>query len=73
MKSFKDVSFDFTGKVAVITGSSSGIFQAVAKGYGESGATVALVDINMAGCEETKKAIEAKAKSEDTIACLEFQ
>ncbi len=69
MKSFKDVSFDFTGKVAVITGSSSGIFQAVAKGYGESGATVALVDINMAGCEETKKAIEAKGGKAKIYSC----
>jgi 2-dehydro-3-deoxy-D-gluconate 5-dehydrogenase len=60
MKSFKDVTFDFAGKVAVITGASSGIFQAVAKGYGEAGAAVAVCDVNMAGSEETRKAIEEK-------------
>ena len=60
MRKYKDVSFDFSGKVAVITGGSSGIFQEVAKGYGEAGAAVAiLVNINMKGAEETKKAIEA--------------
>jgi len=59
MKQFKDVTFNFSGKVAVITGASSGIFQMVAKGYGEAGAKVAIVvDINMKGAEETKKAIE---------------
>jgi 2-dehydro-3-deoxy-D-gluconate 5-dehydrogenase len=59
MKVYKDVSYNFSGKVAVITGASSGIFQAVAKGYGDAGARVAICDINMAGAEETKKAIEA--------------
>lgn len=58
MKEYKDVSFDFSGKVAVITGASSGIFQEVAKGYGEAGADVAIVDVNMKGAEETKKAVE---------------
>ena len=58
MKEYKDVSFDFSGKVAVITGASSGIFQGVAKGYGEAGAAVAIVDVNMKGAGETKKAIE---------------
>ncbi len=58
MKEFKDVTYNFAGKVAVITGASSGIFQAVARGYGEAGASVAICDVNMAGAEETKKAIE---------------
>ena len=59
MKKFKDITYNFAGKVAVITGASSGIFQAVAKGYGEAGAAVAICDINMAGAEETQKSIEA--------------
>ncbi len=58
MKSFKDGSFNFDGKVAVITGASSGIFQEVAQGYAEAGASVAICDINMAGSEETKQKIE---------------
>jgi len=59
MKKYKDVTYDFSGKVALITGASSGIFQAVARAYGEAGAKVALTsNINTAGCEETKKMIE---------------
>lgn len=58
MKEFEDVSFNFSGKVAVITGASSGIFQEVAKGYGEAGAAVAICDVNMEGARETKRAIE---------------
>lgn len=65
MKKYNGVTFDFSGKVAVITGASSGIFQGVAMGYGEAGADVAIVDINMDGAEKTRKAIEdmgSKAK-----------
>ena len=58
MRKYDTTAFDFTGKVAVITGASSGIFQGVAKGYGEAGADVAIVDVNMKGAEETRKAIE---------------
>jgi 2-deoxy-D-gluconate 3-dehydrogenase len=58
MKKFDAATFDFTGKVALVTGGSSGIFQAVAKGFGEAGAKVAIFDVNMKGAEETKKAIE---------------
>jgi len=58
MKKFDGVTYDLTGKVAVVTGASSGIFQEVAKGYGEAGAKVAIVDINMKGAGETKKAID---------------
>ena len=58
MKKYNGVTFDLTGKVAVITGAASGIFQGVAKGYGEAGADIAIADVNMKGAEETKKAIE---------------
>jgi len=58
MKKYAGVSYDLSGKVAVVTGGSSGIFQAVAKGFGEAGADVAIVDVNIEGAEKTKKAIE---------------
>ena len=60
MKKYKDVVFDFSGKVAIVTGASSGIFQAVAVAFGEAGAKVVLTsNKNTEGCEETKKRIEA--------------
>ena len=69
MKKYKDVTYDFSGKVAVITGGSSGIFQEVAKGYGETGASVAIIDVNMKGAEETKKAIEEKGGTARVYNC----
>ncbi|MBN1294994.1 MAG: SDR family oxidoreductase [Candidatus Latescibacteria bacterium] len=69
MKKYNGVTFDFSGKVAVITGGSSGIFQGVAKGYGEAGAKVAIVDVNMKGAEETKKAIVDKGGTAKVYKC----
>jgi NAD(P)-dependent dehydrogenase (short-subunit alcohol dehydrogenase family) len=47
------------GRVAVITGSASGIGRASAKEFAKEGAQVVVADINMAGAEETVKQIEA--------------
>jgi 2-dehydro-3-deoxy-D-gluconate 5-dehydrogenase len=59
MKQYKDVTFDFSGKVVLITGAASGIFQSVAIAFGEAGAKVAMTNNrNTAGCEETKRRIE---------------
>ncbi len=69
MKEYNDVNFDFSGKVAIITGGSSGIFREVAKGYGEAGADVAIVDVNMKGAEETKKAIEDMGRTARVYNC----
>ena len=69
MKKYNGVTFDFSGKVAVITGGSSGIFQGVAKGYAEAGADVAIVDVNMKGAEETKKAIEDMGRTARVYNC----
>lgn len=48
IKNFKD-------KIAVITGGGSGIGQALAVQLGESGADLALVDVNEKGLKETRK------------------
>src|ERR1017187_178535 len=46
------------GRVAVITGSASGIGRASAREFAKEGAQVVVADINMAGAEETVKQIE---------------
>ncbi len=58
MKQFNGVTYDLSGKVAVITGAATGIFHEVAVGFAEAGAAVALCDVNMAGVAVTKKRIE---------------
>ncbi len=64
---FKNATFDFSGKVALITGASTGIFAAVAKAFGESGAKLALTsNKNTAGVEAVKAHVE-KAGSEARI------
>ncbi len=46
------------GKVAVVTGSSSGIGRAIARRYAQEGAVVFVADVNTAGGEETVKLIQ---------------
>ena len=46
-------------RVAVITGSASGIGRASAREFAKEGARVVVADINLAGAEETVKQIEA--------------
>ncbi len=45
------------GQIAVMTGSGSGIGQAIALGYAEQGAAVAVLDVNAAAGAETAKQI----------------
>ena len=57
---------DLTGKVAIITGGAGGIGSATAKLLASEGATVAVVDVNMAGAESCFQEIErtgGKAKA----------
>ncbi|MBA2334148.1 MAG: SDR family NAD(P)-dependent oxidoreductase [Blastocatellia bacterium] len=50
--------FDFSGKVVLVTGASSGIGRATAELFGECGATVAVSYLrNRAGAEATVAAI----------------
>ncbi len=69
MKKYDAATFDFSGKVVLVTGAASGIFQGVAQGFGEAGADVAIVDMNMAGAEETKKSIEAMGQKSEVYKC----
>ena len=49
-----------TGKVAIVTGSSSGIGKAIALRFGEEGASVIVAARNAEGCEKTARAIRQK-------------
>ena len=46
------------GVIAVVTGGGSGIGQAIAIGYAEQGATLALLDVNTDGAQSTRAQIE---------------
>ncbi|PQM26531.1 short chain dehydrogenase [Sphingopyxis lindanitolerans] len=47
------VSYDFSGKVALVTGASGGIGRATALAFARAGASVVVSDVNAAGGEET--------------------
>jgi NAD(P)-dependent dehydrogenase (short-subunit alcohol dehydrogenase family) len=52
--------FDLTGKVAIVTGSSRGIGQAIAEDLADHGAKVVITSRNLAPCEDVATAINAK-------------
>lgn len=52
--------FDMTGKVAIITGSSRGIGQAIAEELADHGAKVAITGRNIAPCEAVAAGINAR-------------
>ena len=52
--------FDLTGKVAIVTGSSRGIGQAIAEDLADHGAKVVITSRNLAPCEEVAAAINAR-------------
>ena len=53
-------AYDFTGKVAIVTGAARGIGQAIALKLAEGGANVAICDLNAEWLEETKAQVEAR-------------
>ena len=52
--------FDMTGKVAIVTGSSRGIGQAIAEALVDHGAKIAITSRNLEPCQEVADAINAK-------------
>lgn len=45
--------YDFDGKVVIVTGCARGIGRAIAHAFGENGAKVVAVDLNLEGAQET--------------------
>ena len=62
-------TFDFTGKVAFVTGTASGIGRATALAFALAGAAVAIVDIAEAGLAETAAQITALGAKVLAVRC----
>jgi NAD(P)-dependent dehydrogenase (short-subunit alcohol dehydrogenase family) len=61
------MSYDLNGKSILITGAGSGIGQAAARKLAQEGAKVALVDVNAAGLETTRKEILAACPGAEVL------
>ena len=53
------VTYDFSGKVALVTGAAGGIGRAAALGFARAGASVVVADVDEAGGNETVALAEA--------------
>jgi NAD(P)-dependent dehydrogenase (short-subunit alcohol dehydrogenase family) len=59
----------FAGRVAIVTGASSGIGRGSALAFAAAGASVAVVDIDVVGAAETTDAIRKAGGDAETIRC----
>jgi NAD(P)-dependent dehydrogenase (short-subunit alcohol dehydrogenase family) len=63
------VSFDLSGRVALVTGASRGIGEAIAKAYAQYGADVIVSSRKQDGCDGVAAAIQAAGGKARAIAC----
>ncbi len=59
----------FAGRVAIVTGASSGLGRASALAFASAGASVAVVDIDVDGAAQTTDAIRKAGGDAETIRC----
>ena len=64
-----DKLFDLSGRVAVVSGAASGLSQAIAVGFAQFGADVAVADINEAGLKTTVEQITALGRKTIAVRC----
>jgi NAD(P)-dependent dehydrogenase (short-subunit alcohol dehydrogenase family) len=64
-----DSRFALTDRVAVITGASRGIGEAIARGFAEQGATVVLAARKLEGLEAVAQSIESDGGKARAVAC----
>ena len=62
-------SFDMSGKVALITGSSRGIGRAIAEAFAEAGAKVVVSSRNQDACDRVARTIRSRGAEAVAIAC----
>jgi NAD(P)-dependent dehydrogenase (short-subunit alcohol dehydrogenase family) len=63
------VTYDFTGQVAFVTGASSGMGLATARAFADSGAAVALVDINREQVENATAELTGQGLRAIAVTC----
>jgi NAD(P)-dependent dehydrogenase (short-subunit alcohol dehydrogenase family) len=61
--------FDLSGRVALVTGASRGIGEAIARAYAQQGAQVVVSSRRQPACDEAAKAINAAGGKAVAIAC----
>ena len=61
-------TYDFTGKVSIVTGAAGGIGQAYAEALGRAGASVVVADIALDGAEDVAEGIRAAGGSALAVA-----